>query len=73
MYTGMRGVLGSHMCRQTPQLVTGRLRNNSRSKCGSRSGLEFVMVESQENLGRKDRYVGGRAPTLRQSEKLETS
>lgn len=70
MYTEMRGVLGSRMCRQTPQLVTGRLRNNSRSKCGS---LEFVMVDSQENLGRKDRYVGGRAPILREGEELETS
>lgn len=49
-------------CRQ-PYLQTdttagdGRLRKNSRNKCGSSPGLEFVTVGSQENLGRKGRQV----------------
>ena len=40
---------------QTPELVTGRLRKNSRSEFGVRSGLAFITVGSQENLGRKGR------------------
>lgn len=50
--------------------VTGRLKKNS----GSRSGLEFVMVDSQGNVGRRTgKHVGGRVSTLRQGKELETT
>lgn len=45
---------------QTPELVTGRLRKHSRNEFGGRSGLAFITVGSQENLGGKGRWTCGR-------------